>query len=185
VRSPGAKYNERAVICGAIRRAFARSPVKKAVMLAGRREVPKFNKDGARAKRDGVEYQCQCCNKWKPSTGFDVDHISPVIDPVIGFVDWNTFVARVHCGPENLQRICEPCHKEKCKAENLARNMKRWERELLEAAPQDYLTARKTLRRLAKCPGVGDRAAAMFAQKKAEALCLRLTGASEGATKAS
>lgn len=86
-----------------------------------RREVPKFNKDGSRAKKDAVQYQCGTCGQWTKSTAVAVDHIAPVIDVQTGFVDWNQFVARLFCGPENLQVICDPCHNAKTQAERIER----------------------------------------------------------------
>jgi hypothetical protein len=91
-----------------------------------------------------------------------VDHKTPVIDPVLGFVDWNTFVNRVFCGPENLQRICSCCHDKKTAAENLARWVKTWEAELSALDLTDKKAAKKVLRRLSKKPQVGPRALALL-----------------------
>jgi len=107
-------FNQNASIRGAIRRLFSRSPVHKEVLMKVRREVPKFNKDGARAKKDAVQYLCNVCKGWVGSTKVEVDHILPVIEVnEHGFVDWNMFVDRLFCGPENLQVICDPCHDKK------------------------------------------------------------------------
>jgi hypothetical protein len=38
------------------------------------------------------------------------DHIDPVVDPVVGFVDWDTFISRLFCETENLQVLCKQCH---------------------------------------------------------------------------
>ena len=89
--------------------------------MAGRREVPKYNKDGSKAKKPAVQYQCEVCNQWVSSTKMAVDHKIPVISVEDGFIDWNTFVERLFCAKENLQRICDPCHDEKTLKE-------RWER---------------------------------------------------------
>jgi ribosomal protein L44E len=86
-----------------------------------RREVPKFNKDGSRAKKDAVQYQCSTCGQWTKSTAVSVDHIAPVIAVETGFSDWNDFVSRLFCGPENLQVICDPCHNAKTQTERIAR----------------------------------------------------------------
>jgi len=91
------------------------------VLMKVRREVPKFNKDGSRAKKDAVQYCCGACGQWVGSTKCAVDHITPVIAVETGFVDWNDFVSRLFCGPENLQVICDPCHNAKTQAERIAR----------------------------------------------------------------
>src|SRR5690242_6187581 len=102
-------FNQNAAVRGAIRRIFSRSPVKIEVQMAHRREVPRYNKDGSRGKVDAVQYQCNVCKNWVGSTHVEVDHIVPVIEVnEQGFVDWNTFVERTFCGPENLQVICDP-----------------------------------------------------------------------------
>jgi len=42
-----------------------------------------------------------------------VDHIVPIIDPKVGFVDWNTVIERMFCEKENLQVLCKSCHERK------------------------------------------------------------------------
>jgi 5-methylcytosine-specific restriction endonuclease McrA len=118
-------FNMNAVIRGAIRRTFARAPVKQEVLKAVRKEFPKYNKDGSRSKKDAVCYLCNVCKNYAGSTKVSVDHIVPVISVDEGFVDWNEFVKRLYCGPENLQCICENCHKIKTLEEaRLRREMK-------------------------------------------------------------
>ena len=115
-------FNMNATIRGAIRRTFARAPVKQEVLKAVRKEFPKYNKDGTRSKKDAVCYLCNVCKEYKGSTHVSVDHIIPVVSVEEGFVDWNVFVERLYCGKENLQVICEECHKAKTKRERDERN---------------------------------------------------------------
>lgn len=117
------KFNENAAIRGSIRRMFSRSPAVIAAKNAVRREVPKYNKDGTRAKKDAVQYLCNVCKKHSKSTEIAVDHVVPVIDTNSGFVDWNTFVARLFCSPDNLQVICDSCHNSKTNAERAERQL--------------------------------------------------------------
>lgn len=126
------KYNQNSAIRGAIRRTFSRSPIVREVLMSGRREVPRFNKDGSRAKKDAVQYQCQVCNEWVGSTKVAVDHVEPVISVDDGFVDWNNFVDRLFCSKDNLQRICEDCHDSKTYVEKIARLKKKYMEELDE-----------------------------------------------------
>jgi len=114
-------FNQNAAIRGAIRRIFTRSPIVREVLMAGRREVPKYNKDGARAKKNAVQYECQVCSAWVGSTQVVVDHIKPVISVTDGFVDWNVFVDRLFCDKSNLQRICDTCHDKKTYDEKVSR----------------------------------------------------------------
>ena len=82
-----APYNVNAVIRGALRRAFARSPIVQQKMQESRREVPRFNKDGLLAKRPWVQRQCEICGEWVGSTKLAVDHIDPVVSTDSGFQD--------------------------------------------------------------------------------------------------
>jgi len=123
-------FNQNAAIRGALRRLFARSPVVREVLSKVRREVPKFNKDGSRAKKDAVQYQCGVCHEYVGSTKVSVDHIDPVVDVNDGFIDWNTFVARLFCDASNLQVICDTCHDKKTYEERIARLLIQYTQEL-------------------------------------------------------
>jgi hypothetical protein len=125
-------FNHIAVIRGAIRRAFHRSPTAIAVKMAARREIPKFNMDGGRAKKDQVQYLCSLCGEWHKGSMVAVDHKIPVIDPEVGFVDWNTLIERVFCDESNLQVLCEGCHKNKTDRETAQRLGAKYFRELCE-----------------------------------------------------
>lgn len=114
-------FNQNAAIRSSIRRTFSRSPVVREVMFEHRREIPKYNQDGSRSKKDAVQYQCNVCNKWVSSTKVAVDHIEPVIEVDGGFQDWNTFVDRLFCDKTNLQCICDECHQIKTNKERFDR----------------------------------------------------------------
>lgn len=116
------KFNQNAAIRGALRRVFSRSPVVREVLMEVRREVPRYNKDKSRSKKDAVEYRCAVCNEFASSTKISVDHIIPVISTDKGFTDWNMFIDRLFCSKKELQPICHTCHKRKTNAERLERN---------------------------------------------------------------
>ena len=42
-----------------------------------------------------------------------VDHIQPVVDPRVGFVDWNTLIKRLFCEEDGFQLLCHECHSAK------------------------------------------------------------------------
>ena len=69
-------------------------------------------------------YQCSNCKEFFPAKQVQVDHIDPVVDPVKGFIDWNTFIDRLLCPKENLQVLCKPCHLIKTKIEKDLRKNK-------------------------------------------------------------
>jgi hypothetical protein len=126
------KYNQNSIIRGALRRAFARSPVVQEKMAESRREIPKYRKDGSRAKKNWVQRQCEVCLQWAGSTKLSVDHVDPVISVDEGFQDWNVFISRLWCNKSNLQRICDTCHNFKTGAERVARLIKQYSAELDE-----------------------------------------------------
>lgn len=115
------KYNQEAAIRGALRRAFSRSPLVQEVMAESRREVPRYNKDGSRHKKNWVQRECEVCNNWVSTSKMAVDHKIPVISVEHGKQDWNEFIARLWCDRANLQRICDPCHDIKTYAERIER----------------------------------------------------------------
>ena len=123
-------FNVEAALRGAIRRVFSRSPVVREVLMKVRREVPKFNNDGRRAKRDAVQYKCNVCNAFVSSTKVSVDHIEPVISVEDGFQDFNLFIKRLFCAESNLQVICDTCHDKKTYEERIARLTKQYTEEL-------------------------------------------------------
>jgi len=123
-------YNQSSAIRSALRRMFSRSPVVWEVIKAGRRYFAKYNKDGSRAKKDGVETHCEVCKQWtKAPVKTSVDHVEPVV-PLDGSFDpqnpnWNMYISRLCCDKVNLQRICDTCHDKKTASERDARNAKK------------------------------------------------------------
>ena len=118
------KYNQESVIRGALRRAFARSPLVQQKMMESRREVARYNKDGSRHKKNWVQRQCEVCSNWSSTSKMAVDHIDPVISVEHGKQDWNVFIDRLWCntlGIANLQRICDDCHNKKTAQERYQR----------------------------------------------------------------
>jgi hypothetical protein len=120
-------YNPIMAARQALRRAFSRSPIILELMKENRRKVPRFKKDGSRHKVDAVEHLCDVCSCWKRSTKdskIAIDHIKPVIDPEIGFVDLNTYFDRLWCHRSNLRKICQSCHTRKNNSERFVKKFK-------------------------------------------------------------
>lgn len=51
----------------------------------------------------------------------EMDHIEPVIDPITGFVDWNTYIIRLFVDESGYELKCEDCHHQKSNTENKTR----------------------------------------------------------------
>lgn len=70
-----------------------------------------------RVKVDKGIYECESCKKHFKQKDLQLDHIDPVIDPKVGFVDWNTYINRLFCDVSNFQALCKACHKIKTAGE--------------------------------------------------------------------
>lgn len=99
-------YNLQRLIIGALRKIFWYSPLRREAL-----EKAKI----------GLLYKCAITKKKFPINEVTVDHIIPVVDPQIGFVDWNTFVARLFCDVNNLQVLSKVAHAKKTKEERSRR----------------------------------------------------------------
>jgi 5-methylcytosine-specific restriction endonuclease McrA len=62
-------------------------------------------------------YLCSSCKGEFLNHEVEVDHILPVVDPAVGFIDWDTFISRLFSPEENYQLLCQGCHKTKTNAE--------------------------------------------------------------------
>lgn len=71
-------------------------------------------------KRRCKMYRCAGCEGSFPLKSMKADHIEPVVGPQ-GFVDWNTFIARLFVEKEGFQVLCKTCHDAKSEQENAAR----------------------------------------------------------------
>ena len=67
-------------------------------------------------------YECALCKEHVPPTIYDedkkkrvkniaVDHIVPVIDPEVGFTNWDDVIESMFCEVDNLRLLCTACHK--------------------------------------------------------------------------
>lgn len=100
---------------------FIKSFLRKASMRWG-----PINKVKKAAWVERGKYLCADCKEVVPLTlnkkkNVYVDHIEPVVDPVTGFVDWNTYIERLLCEEENLQVLCKRCHDRKSEQESIVR----------------------------------------------------------------
>lgn len=66
-------------------------------------------------------YECAMCNLHYPVKEVQVDHILPVIDPIVGFRSWDEVIDRMFCDSNNLQVLCKSCHKMKTAEEREAK----------------------------------------------------------------
>lgn len=108
----------RAFITSTLRGGFRKYPPKYEVLKAALWGKKLNSKTG----RQAIHYTCASCKHEYPAKEVNVDHIIPVVCPVEGFKDWDTFVKRLFCTKENLQVLCSKCHTKKTKEERETRN---------------------------------------------------------------
>lgn len=96
-----------------LRSGMRRYPPKYEALKLAYTETKVNPKSGRSAKH----FMCNGCKVDFPSKDVQVDHVDPVVDPKVGFVNWDTFIKRLFCPVENLQVLCTVCHKAKTKEE--------------------------------------------------------------------
>lgn len=99
------------------------------ILRRGSYKWPARNAVLKRARVDRGQYQCAICGPGKTYDRHSIalDHIHPMIDPAIGFIDWNTLIPRLFCDESNFQVLCDEHHKLKSKDENAIRKQTRQE----------------------------------------------------------
>jgi len=108
--------------------------IKSALRSASSRWPPKYqtiaeaftgSKINENTGRIAKHYKCAVCGNDFPNKEIQVDHIDPVIDPNVGFVNWDVVIERMFCEKEGFQVICKPCHKVKTQAERLQAKLRK------------------------------------------------------------
>ena len=67
------------------------------------------------------KYLCATCGQLYGPREIALDHISPVINPETGFIDWNTYIKRLFIEESGYQVLCKACHTLKTNEENIIR----------------------------------------------------------------
>jgi 5-methylcytosine-specific restriction endonuclease McrA len=87
------------------------------------------------AKIGRNKYTCAKCKGTFGRKDTRIDHIEPVVEVAVGFVDWNTFIERLYCPQEGYQILCRTCHDEKTVQERELRVAARREKKKLDSKP--------------------------------------------------
>lgn len=114
VRPPWTVARHKSFIIAALRNATRRYPPKYETL----NEAKTVKKTNEKTGRLAQHYACKKCKEDFPAKEVQVDHKRPVVDPKVGFVDWNTYIERMFCDKKNFQVLCKPCHLKKTKLEN-------------------------------------------------------------------
>lgn len=115
----------KAFIISVLRSGTRRYPPKYECLNEAKTEKKINSKTGRLAQH----YRCSMCLGEFPSSGVQVDHITPVVAPETGFTTWDEFISRLFCDKENLQVLCKECHNIKSATEKKARSSTKGERQ--------------------------------------------------------
>ena len=73
------------------------------------------------ARESRGNYKCAMCGEIYKKKHMHVDHKDPVVDPAIGWVDYNTYIERLFCDVDGFQVLCKSCHSIKSEQEDSLR----------------------------------------------------------------
>lgn len=107
-------------IVSALRNAFRRYPPKQECIDKAFTKV-KLN---PASKRKAKHYRCAKCKGEFPRTAVEADHIKPIVDPKVGFTNFDTWIKRAFVGFKGFQCLCKTCHTAKTSLERKLRNAK-------------------------------------------------------------
>lgn len=68
------------------------------------------------------QYKCAKCGGIFKKKETNMDHLNPVINPVVGWIGFDNYIERLFAEQSGWQRLCkEKCHSRKTKSENKVR----------------------------------------------------------------
>jgi len=107
------------------RHSFSWKPRKDAMKKYRVELPPKLKKDGTPGKKPQVRYRCNHCSEVFKTADIVLDHVIPVVEPKIGWKNWDAFIESLFCDEAGFQVLCNPCHDEKTHEENEIRHKKK------------------------------------------------------------
>ena len=80
------------------------------------------------ARIDRGVYECALCKGRFKQKEIVLDHIIPIVDPKLGFTNWDDYINRMFCDASGYQVICKSCNEGKTALENELRTLYRKQR---------------------------------------------------------
>lgn len=74
-----------------------------------------------KARVERGKYKCNLCSGIFPRKEITLDHKNPVVQPEVGFVDFDTYIERMFVDEDGFQVLCNKCHDKKTAEERLIR----------------------------------------------------------------
>jgi 5-methylcytosine-specific restriction endonuclease McrA len=105
--NPRLNARDRGLIKGAVRRAFARSELRRSVL-----QDAKITHSDPSRPRVKTWYKCAHCEKPFAQHQLEVDHKSPVVPThtTLEKMSWDDLINNTWCDKIGLQVLCETCH---------------------------------------------------------------------------
>lgn len=107
----------------------------KSLLRSGTRRWAPISDVKRKARVARGSYKCGGCGEVGPATIKDengkrvnnavVDHIDPIVDPEVGFTNWDDVIERMFCEEDNLQLLCYSCHTDKSNNERAIAKQRR------------------------------------------------------------
>jgi hypothetical protein len=101
-------FDAKKFIIAKVREVFRKAPHYSETKKRAKEDFTVPSKHGKLLRR--VHFKCAHCGGFfldkAGSKEIAVDHIDPVIDPDVGWVDFNTFIDRLFCDISGLQILC-------------------------------------------------------------------------------
>lgn len=101
--------------------------VKNTLRRASYRWPPR-NMAAAAARVSRGLYRCGKCGTLVTNKDKKLDHISPVVDPQVGFVNWDVYAKRLFSSLDNFMVMCNDCHTSKTAVEREQRKLAKQKR---------------------------------------------------------
>lgn len=70
------------------------------------------------SRKDRNQYECASCKELFKNNEVALDHILPVVDPKLGFTNWDDYIDRMFPEKEGFQVLCSSCHDIKTELED-------------------------------------------------------------------
>lgn len=98
----------------ALARAFHHSEIINILITRGKKK--------GQYKKGKIEfYECEECHQIVPRKQKQVDHIEPVVLPLVGFNGYDDLKRRMFVSADKLKILCKACHQIKTQKENKIR----------------------------------------------------------------
>lgn len=75
------------------------------------------------AKVSYGKYKCNLCKEIFQAKDTVLDHIHPVVDPILGWQGFDVYIERMYCDESGFQLLCNPCHDKKTQSEQVVRQV--------------------------------------------------------------